>query len=874
MVFSKLFRRSGGNKTSAQPDSANSNTRKSTPATTTEQLQKSAQQLTDAQLQEKIASAPKAERATLKAELLSRRLSNGNLPESATDEALQQIALLCSDINLATHALDKLQNESLLAGVATDHDIAQIRLTAAMRLSRKDHLQSLLSASQGRDKAVYRHCKSQLNALQQAEAAESERQQKISQLSDQLEHLIRHADSPDFAGRYQVLQTRWEALKDKTSDDEKAALTALLSQAEGLESARRQAEAKAQARAEATEQRQRVINRIQTALDNADQPSGTWAALMNAEKQAWDFVSAEYGPEAQETSRYEQQIFLCEQTLSALQRREELEIPKTADADNPVNAQQAAEWLSHIDWPEKVKAPEWLQTLQQVAKQKTARPETETPAENQRTNQRELDAECLKQIAAVSENMDQALEDGNASEAGRLDKRLHKLLEKLSPQARSKAQGNIRLLNGRLRELRDWQGFAVTPKKEALCDRMEALAATDHPDPAALADQIRSLQQAWKDLGYSGNDKPLWERFHSASEKAYEPCKAYFAEQDQLKARMLEKRESLISELDHYETALDWDSADLKTVQATLDAARETFRSLSPVDAKAHNRSHKAFRAVCDRIYAHIKAEYDRNLEKKKALVTQAAAATELEDISEAADTIKKLQQDWKAVGMTPRGPDQRLWAELRTHADAVFSRLGEQRDARKASIDAVVAEGEALLKAAREAVSTDADNARTLVDEAGAGLAGLSLPKSAAQRLSKELSQLQQSLRDSAARKEETRHQASWQKLIAVLEQADNEAPADLPVGIEPEWFNAAGGTDMSAQELCIHMEVLADQDSPASDQAARMAIQVKRLAEGLGKGVTASEERSELIRQWLQLKDTNEPERLRFTQALKASL
>ena len=874
MVFSKLFRRSGGNKTSAQPDSAKSAKKKSVTANTAEQLQKSLQQLTDSQLQERMAAATKAERTTLKAELLSRQLDNGNLPQNATEEQLRQIALLSSDSSLASSALERLQNETLLAEIATDHDIAQIRLTAATRLTRKDHLQSLLSASQGRDKAVYRHCKNQLNAFQQAEAAESERQQKIGQLSDQLEHLIRHAESPDFSGRYQVLQTRWEGLKDKTSDDEKAALSALLSQAESLENARRHAEAEAQAKAEAKEQRQRVINRIQTALDNADQPSGTWAALMNAEKQAWDFVSAEYGPDAQETTRYEQQIFLCEQTLAALQRREELDIPKTSDTDHPADAQQASEWLSHINWPEKVKAPDWLQTLQLLAKQKPARAETETRADNKGVDQRELDADCLKQIAAAAENMDQALEDGNASEAGRLDKRLHKLLEKLSPQARNKAQGNIRLLSGRLRELRDWQGFAVTPKKEALCEKMESLADAEHPDPAALAEQIRSLQQSWKDLGYSGNDKPLWERFHTASEKAYEPCKAYYAEQDQLKNRMLEQRESLIAEMDHYETALDWDSADLKTVQATLDAARETFRSYSPVDAKAHNRSQKAFRAVCDRIYAHIKAEYDRNLDKKKSLVAQAAAATELEDISDAADSIKKIQQDWKAVGMTPRGPDQRLWAELRAHADAVFSRLGEQREARKASIDAVVAEGETLLKAAREAVSSEAGNARALVDEAGAGLAGLNLPKSAAQRLNTELSELQKLLRDSAARKEKSLHQASWQNLITALEQAAPQAPSDLPAGIAAEWFGASGTSDMSTQVLCIHMEILADQDSPSADQEARMAIQVKRLAEGLGKGVTAAEERSELIRQWLQLKDTDEPERLRFTQALKASL
>ncbi len=60
---------------------------------------------------------------------------------------------------------------------------------------------------------------------------------------------------------------------------------------------------------------------------------------------------------------------------------------------------------------------------------------------------------------------------------------------------------------------------------------------------------------------------------------------------------------------------------------------------------------------------------------------------------------------------------------------------------------------------------------------------------------------------------------------------------------------------------------------ETPASDKARRMELQVQRLAEGLGKGLSVDQERQQLVSRWLTVKASAEL-KARFINALKASL
>jgi hypothetical protein len=78
----------------------------------------------------------------------------------------------------------------------------------------------------------------------------------------------------------------------------------------------------------------------------------------------------------------------------------------------------------------------------------------------------------------------------------------------------------------RLAELRDWQTFATTPKREALCEAIQALV--DRPfDPPDQADRIKRLRSEWNELGpvSRSDDRKLADHFNALAEKAFEPCR-------------------------------------------------------------------------------------------------------------------------------------------------------------------------------------------------------------------------------------------------------------------------------------------------------------------------------------------------------------
>ena len=96
-------------------------------------------------------------------------------------------------------------------------------------------------------------------------------------------------------------------------------------------------------------------------------------------------------------------------------------------------------------------------------------------------------------------------------------------------------------------EMVDWKEFAVRPKYIELCEQMEALAGSKN-SPQQQAEQIKKLQQNWKKLDALAPDE-LWQRFQAAGEIAYQPCVAFYAEQDEVRANNLAQRKLVVQKL-------------------------------------------------------------------------------------------------------------------------------------------------------------------------------------------------------------------------------------------------------------------------------------------------------------------------------------
>ena len=490
---------------------------------------------------------------------------------------------------------------------------------------------------------------------------------------------------------------------------------------------------------------------------------------------------------------------------------------------------------------------------------------------------RQKEKQNLDRLQTKFDELRKELEDNHFKNADRALNKLRQVLRKLDPKHQQHYQHELRPLVARLNEIHDWQGFAIEPKKVELCESMKALVDSDEK-PDILAAKIKALQGEWKKLGALSprRDQALWNEFKAAADQAYEPCKQAFAERAVLCQQNFEQRMVLVAQLIDYEKKMAWpDTTDSETdaarpnwkmVQKTLDTAREAFRNIKPVDRKGERKSQKKLRAVCDKIYNHVKQEYDRNITLKKELISRAQGLAELEDLNQAINQAKRIQREWKEVGMTPVRVDRQLWKEFRACCDAVFARLDEQREQSKEEMSAQIEQAQNLIQQARALLDSKDDEQRLHLKrdltELRTALRAIDLPRNIQQQLLKRLSDMEHESQNIVSGIRKRQEQEGWQRLLdkmkaCALKVHDEKKAVGLwqqesvlPKGIEGEalesfWQQGPGETsEQTQQEACIALEILIEIESPAEDKDARMAYQMRRLVEGMGSGPTDSEQ------------------------------
>lgn len=857
-------------------------------------------------------------RETARKTWLARLLgSQQALSDIQDNQTLIRIASLTDDQQQRLDAVSRITDQNERLQLAMSNPVAKVRLAAAEGIDDADKLQQLMTHAQGKDKAVYRLCKDRLNAGKAEREAQQALQARIATLLANAEQLNRLGYNPEFNGRYQVISKEWQTLIEQASPEQQSALQQQLQQAQATltqhaEEEARQAEQQ-QAAAQAQSQQSELLNTLATLLhDTAQNGAGdTSDSNHSSDSEAlhqqivtleanWRDANQAHKASAAENRQFEnqlQQLFAMQTALSHFAEKQSelnewLAKPLATDLRGLTNTRkQAQQWQKQLHWPQapntsqeqNSEQPGWVKQIQNKLDQANAA--LDDMAKQQKSRLQTIDEQLSK--------LEQALVEGHAKEASKLNHQVQQNLRQVDNKVSQEQQRKAKSLNAQLNEMRDWQGYAITPKKEALCDAMEALIDADI-SADVLADKIHELQEEWKALGSAQPDRELWQRFQAAGDKAFEPCREYFAQLAEKRQQFVAARQALTAELISYEQQLDWQSADWKVVQKTLDAARGAFRSYSPVDRAAHKDTQKAFQDACDAIYAHLKEEYDRNLAAKAELVTQAEALVEQEDLSAAIDQVKSLQQQWKTVGVTPRNPDQKLWKQFRSACDAVFSRLDSEKAQRKAQINDAVTQAENLVAQAQGLADSEHSDAAAINDaqnqlsELRQQFSAIELPRSAHQRLVKQLQGIDNALQNQQQTIKHAKERARWNGLIDRLQAIatkDNDAfaaAADLPAGYNAALFEQAlkgeltqSEANTDAQAIVISLEVLADIESPAADKARRMELQVQKLAQGLGQGPGKDAERQQLVEQWLGvINNTSAELNTRFIEALKASL
>ncbi len=790
-------------------------------------------------------------------------------------DLLAEIALQGDNQQLRLAAVERLDDEAALIRQACDNGIAAVRQAAAARVSSEAGLHRLVREAK-RDRQVVRQARERLNRRRADAAGLAAAREKREALVEELERHARSPWEPLYAGRFRHLMREWSALEDPPEAGlERRYQDACLrcrKVIEDHEAQQRAQEAAHRHREDAEQAREGLVEALEEGLEALTRSEVITAQdldSLRAQKRLlanrWQLLSDQHLADEALHVRYDDALRRFERVSGAWvrlqQRAGEIE---RALADGDDERLQAL--MEATAWPEEL-APT---PLLRRARQHLATEPGQATASG---------AERLARFAADLDELERLLERGAFKPASRLHQRLRQAADELDEAQRRPHAARLKRLGARLAELRDWRGFVAGPKREQLVQAIESLAGDETAVDAALDRRHRQLVKEWKALGDAAANREQSTQFRAASDRIHERLGPWRARLDAERERNLATRETLCEQL---ETLLERpaEEADPDALREIRDRARDQWRRASPVPRDQAEAIGRRFGRIRHRLQALIDQRAREIADAKRELIEEARTLTEQEmPAARRAEQAKALQRRWRALGRAPKGEEQALWREFRGLCDTIFSTREAERDDRaqraRQRLDAMQALIDRMDAWQPSGPHDEAELARA-IDEAAAlePLPSGRRSEGMRRRWSGIVRARRERLERLAVAEEIERWRAVRPLLDAHLaadaEQLDGgdarevEVPPELDLAEDMRGAHArrnAARQDPADQaevaerlaRVRVHLSLLAVGSVSHRDDPLRLAIQVERLNENLGRDPSRAEEVHGVLRELL---------------------
>ena len=495
--------------------------------------------------------------------------------------------------------------------------------------------------------------------------------------------------------------------------------------------------------------------------------------------------------------------------------------------------------LAGLNWPE------WAQASTPVQQAVGLVEAFEQSAHRAQQHQQRLAEQLQSAIAEAQAGVAEGLLQKAASSLGEAHQ-----LEKSLPDALSAPHRKaLSRLSGQVRDLRSWQVFATTTKREQLVQAMCALEEAPVA-PKDQADRIKALRNDWNRLGppANGKERALRTKFNQAAERAFAPCRTHFAEQAKVREKNAQQRERICEQLEAYMASVDWRSTDMQAAERIMRTAREEWQALHPVDRKGKKSRdlHARFEQLQTQLHAEVKKHREGNLAAKRDILAEAEALVASDGgVAEKVAEAKRLQQRWRTLGATPRGAEQKLWRQFRQQCDQIFAAREADRRQEDQRIEDAVAAAEDLCKTLADALdaSLSGGPSRSLVGRLRKEMDALKLPERLRKPLTKRFNELAQAYSQSLLT-------AEWEALRAELEQlrrwdlevSQAEAEGRDLAPPSPAFANRrheGGELVADLRQLALRAEIHAGLESPETEAQERLQAQTAMLQDRMSQGI-----------------------------------
>lgn len=827
------------------------------------------------------------------------------------------ITELKSDLHLADFFSPLAANSAdLLASIAIGHPLSQVRQVAVDSIDQPDLLTTIASATKTKDKGVYQKARAKLQARRQREQQQQEQRQAIENLCQNLEshadtdatrHYIEKLDAlerkyvnclaerPTGSGNINTIYmaNNKELAARRPSEPfngvdadfrpdpkllsriEKALIKCRSKAAEIEKIIAANQQLQWESQQQETDRRGTIDILNATIEQLKNKPSndlGELAALdglIKTQQNRWLEATKNQTVNKSEQKEYQnamgelQQFFNAGKNLvnhadeiSALtaSARQALESSETA---NKALLKQLRKTVNQVEWPDGFPLPDILAESAEVAGQIQT---IQIRSSEDAGRQRKKTEDKIKQLGNHIGN-------GELKQALRLSKDIHLELKKLPHNIKQELTSLLRSKQVKLDELKDWKGYVTLPKQESLCKRMEYLS-NQHLEPHIKANKIKELQDEWRSLGGS-QDQKLWQKFKHFADLAYEPCKEFFGEEEKLKMANLKKREAICEQLEVFNQQMDWQNPDWKAVDKINRKAREEWRSYYPVDHKKAKSVQHKFNGLLAKLDEQLGQEKENNHQLKRKIVEAANALLTETDIREATRQAKALQQDWQSIGITDHRTDRQLWGQFRKACDAIFEKLEAQHQQQKEAQQQALHHANELVQrisALESQVDENTENQlQRLIEEFNQSKQQNDNLKQVIKPFQSAVKQIKSAIDNFKTSQFKHYYGGLIEHVFASTHPLTNQLDASeqaTGTAFLPQHLalfkQAPTDKQAAAGDILLRMEILAEIDSPEAEQERRMELQVARLSEGLSGATTIPASKinqfEDLLLNWLE--------------------
>ena len=209
------------------------------------------------------------------------------------------------------------------------------------------------------------------------------------------------------------------------------------------------------------------------------------------------------------------------------------------------------------------------------------------------------------------------------------------------------------------RELRDLDFKHNYEEKIKIIEQAEKLSTI--PDVLKASRDLNTLHRLWKnDLGPVAKEhrEELWTRFQSASQIIHSRRQEFDKEYDNILEENLNKKNSILNKMDEIKNNPPQNHNNWRKIIEEFNKMRTEFQSIGQVTKKHSKATWNRFREISREInreknqfYKSQKSEQKKNMDLKKALISEVREILEKDDWRSYSNRMKNIQKDWRAIG-------------------------------------------------------------------------------------------------------------------------------------------------------------------------------------------------------------------------------